>query len=75
MNNTFCLGIFLLLVWAKGLEWQFTAETMAILVVEALMFYFATKRNLLTRDGYWILSLFPLSLLLCFFLQNVVGLN
>lgn len=75
MNNTFCLGIFLLLVWAKGLEWQFTAETMAILVVEAFMFYFATKRNLLTRDGYWILSLFPLSLLLCFVLQNVVGLN
>ncbi|GAB0492147.1 hypothetical protein MMPV_003407 [Pyropia vietnamensis] len=75
MNNTFCLGIFLLLVWAKGLEWQFTAETMAILVVEAFMFYFASKRNLVTRDGYLILSLFPLSLLLCFFLQNVVGLN
>lgn len=75
MNNTFCLGIFLLLVWAKGLEWQFTAETMAILVVEGIMFYFATKRNLVTRDGYWILSLFPLSLMLCFFLQNVGGLN
>jgi len=75
MNNTFCLAIFLLLVWAKGLEWQFTAETLAIVAVEAAMFWFATKKTLVTRDAYVILSLFPLSLVLCFFLQSVVGLN
>merc|ERR1719190_109015 len=31
MNNTFCLGIFLGLVYCKGLAWKFTAETISIM--------------------------------------------
>jgi hypothetical protein len=34
MNNTFCLGIFLLLIYAKNLAWQFSAETISILFIE-----------------------------------------
>ena len=34
MNNTFCLAIFMALVFFKGLAWKFTAETITILVVE-----------------------------------------
>ena len=35
MNNTFCLSIFMGLVFFKGLAWKFSAETLSILVVEA----------------------------------------
>merc|ERR1712039_749612 len=37
MNNTFCLAIFLALVYFKGLAWQFTAETISIVVVQWLI--------------------------------------
>ena len=32
MNKTICLGIFLALVFIKGLKWEFTAETVLSLV-------------------------------------------
>ena len=32
MNNTFCLAIFMALVYFKGLAWKFSAETLTILV-------------------------------------------
>merc|ERR1719331_1795488 len=34
MNNTFCLAIFMALIYFKKLAWKFTAETISILVVE-----------------------------------------
>jgi hypothetical protein len=40
MNNTFCLAIFLFLIWSGGgsfgepLEWAYTAEVAAILFVQ-----------------------------------------
>jgi len=35
MNNTFCLAIFLALVYFRQLEWKFSAEVTAILAAEA----------------------------------------
>mmetsp|Transcript_2366 Transcript_2366/g.10082 ORF Transcript_2366/g.10082 Transcript_2366/m.10082 type:complete len:532 (-) Transcript_2366:258-1853(-) len=34
MNNTFCLGVFMVLIYAKRLAWQYTAETISILFVQ-----------------------------------------
>lgn len=34
MNNTFCLGIFLMLVYAKNLAWEFSAETLSIVLIQ-----------------------------------------
>merc|ERR1719238_1465384 len=34
MNNTFCLGIFFGLIFFRGLNWKFTAETISIIVVQ-----------------------------------------
>jgi len=34
MNNTFCLSIFLMLVYFKKLAWQFSAETISILLIQ-----------------------------------------
>merc|ERR1719428_477748 len=37
MNNTFCLGIFFSLIYIRGLAWQFTAETVSIMLAQWLI--------------------------------------
>lgn len=72
MNNTFVLGVFMALVYFKGLVWEYFAETTAILIVEVIMIYFAmfkTKHTIL--DAYLILSMYPLSLALVAFLEYI----
>merc|ERR1712013_925615 len=34
MNNTFCLAIFFALIYMRGVAWQFTAETISIMVIQ-----------------------------------------
>jgi len=76
MNNTFCLAIFLVLIFAKGLAWKFSAETIAILFVELALFgigaFIRTQKLYLAGV---IFSLYPLSIFLVWFLENVCGLN
>lgn len=74
MNNTFCLGIFFGLVYYKKLAWEFTAETISILVIELLM-----GGLVLVKSGqkFWecalVLSFYPLSLAIVAVLENVYG--
>jgi len=37
MNNTMCLGLFMIVIHAQGLEWTFTSETLTILLVTLLV--------------------------------------
>mmetsp|Transcript_35920 Transcript_35920/g.61852 ORF Transcript_35920/g.61852 Transcript_35920/m.61852 type:complete len:575 (-) Transcript_35920:547-2271(-) len=69
MNNTFVLGIFMLLVCTQNLSWEFFAETLAILIVQFIIGMFAFKRVHTLIDGFMILSLYPLSLMLVYVLQ------
>jgi len=74
MNNTFCLGIFLALVYVKGLAWEFTAETLSIVFVQlmlGLMVYF--RRGMYLYHGFIILSFYPLALALVWVLENELG--
>lgn len=72
MNNTFVLGVFMALVYFKGLVWQYFAETLSILAVELIMIYFAaTKTKHTIFDAYLILAMYPLSLALVAFLEYV----
>lgn len=75
MNNTFCLAIFLLLIFARGLAWRFSAETLAILVVELAMLGFAVQRTQRLLYGFIILLLYPLSIGFVVFLEKVVHWN
>jgi len=76
MNNTFCLMIFLVLVFAKSLVWEFSAETLAILTVEiAFTLMCAFKRVHRGIDAIILLSLYPLSMGMVALLENVAGLN
>ncbi|CAE8677128.1 unnamed protein product, partial [Polarella glacialis] len=76
MNNTFCLGIFLALVYFQGLAWKFTAETISILVVQFVMAIVVLMES---TQRVWhacfIVMLFPGALALVYFLENVVGLD
>jgi len=74
MNNTFCLGIFLGLVYFRGLAWEFTAETLAIIAIQlmiGLMVYF--RKGMLLIHGCVILLFYPLALMIVFVLENYVG--
>lgn len=75
MNNTFCLGIFLFVIYLKGLEWTFSAETISILVIQVLMAIYAQKKSHRLIDGFVILSFYPLSLFLVYMIENFSSLT
>jgi len=63
LNNTFCLGIFMGLVYFRGLAWQYTAETIAIILAELVVGAVVLKGPIMTvANGLIIFSVFPLSL-------------
>jgi len=62
MNNTFCIAIFMGLIFFQGLAWKFTAETLATLLIEVLVFGVALQSTQTTLMGVFLLSLFPLSI-------------
>ena len=73
MNNTFCLAIFMALMVFKGLRWQFSAETVSILLVQITMFAVGMKRVHYLKDGLIVLLLYPASLALVAALEMGLG--
>jgi Ca2+/Na+ antiporter len=64
MNNTFCLSIFMGLVFFRGLAWQYTAETISIICVEVAIAVLVQKKYMTLFRGIMIFMLFPLSIAL-----------
>ena len=64
MNNTFCLAIFMGLIYFKGIAWQYTAETLAIVVVQCAVAVFAMKPTMTPVDACFIMAIYPLSVFL-----------
>lgn len=62
MNNTFCLSIFMGLIYVRGLAWQYTAETAAIVTVQLIIAYLVQKETMTTGVALGVLMIFPLSL-------------
>jgi Ca2+/Na+ antiporter len=75
MNNTFCLAIFLLIIFMKKLVWDFTSEVLSIFLVELAMLGLCWSPHFPTWKNYVILSLFPLSIVFIWVLDNVAGLK
>jgi len=76
MNNTFCLGIFLGLVYFKGLAWEFSAETIAIVAVQiGVASLTRNRQSQRLLDGLIIFSFYPLALALVWALENIYGLD
>ncbi|KAH8053193.1 Ca2 Cation Antiporter (CaCA)-like protein [Aureococcus anophagefferens] len=61
MNNTYCLLVFLAIIYFQKLYWKYTAETLAILAAEAC-------------TALAVLSLFPATIALVYVLETFVGL-
>jgi len=76
MNNTFCLAIFLALVYCKDLAWRFTAETVAIVVIQwaigAMVLLKTTQSKL---NAVLILMCYPGCLFLVWFFENIFGMD
>jgi Ca2+/Na+ antiporter len=70
MNNTFCLGIFMALIFFKKLEWNFSAETISIVFVQFAMVLISMKKYHFMRDAWAVLALYPVSLVLVWFLES-----
>ncbi|KAE9621620.1 hypothetical protein Lal_00032428 [Lupinus albus] len=74
MNNVLCLAVFLALVYARGLTWDFSSEVLVILVVSIVMGAFASFR---TTFPLWTsilaILLYPFSLALVYVLDYVLG--
>ena len=65
MNNALCLGVFLLLLYSKGLVWRFGSETLSLLVIAISIGLYGTCRR--TYPSYMAVtigSMFPLSVVL-----------
>ena len=76
MNNTLCLGIFLALIFAKDeLTWEYSSETLGILIVEVLLVLVSLLRTQTLLASFLVLLCFPLSLLFISFFENVLGWN
>jgi Ca2+-binding EF-hand superfamily protein len=74
MNNTFCLAIFYALIYFRGLAWQFTAETISIVLVQFIMGAVALTGSTMTmKTGCFIVCLYPLSLIGVYLLENKMG--
>lgn len=61
MNNSFCLAIFMALIYFRGLAWQFSAETISIVLVQFAIGSLALKGSMTALTGYMVLAMFPLS--------------
>ncbi|XP_042025365.1 sodium/calcium exchanger NCL-like isoform X2 [Salvia splendens] len=74
MNNVLCLSVFLGLVYARGLVWDFSSEVLVILMVCIVMGVFASVR---TTFPVWTslvaFLLYPFSLALVYVLDFVFG--
>jgi hypothetical protein len=74
MNNTYCLLVFLAIIYFQKLYWKYTAETLAILAAEACVFAVATRPVHTPKTALAVLSLFPATIALVYVLETYVGL-
>ena len=76
MNNTMCLGLFLVVMRARGLRWTFTSETITIVVATfAVGFVGARRKTLKTSLLLPVMCIYPAALGLVAFLDGVLGLQ
>ena len=71
MNNTFCLSIFMALIFFRGIAWQYTAETIAIIVVELFICILVQRPSLSLNHALIVFALFPLSIALVATLEHL----
>lgn len=76
MNNSFCLGIFLALVYFQDLEWVFSAESICIVFVEVVVGLISLRQTQTLAIALVVSLMYFVTLGLVAFLESdIVGLN
>ena len=76
MNNTYCLFIFLVLIYAQSLYWNYTAEVISILFAEISIYVVATQMPVHTnKTALAVLSIYPATILMVWLLENLAGIS
>merc|ERR1712151_1287738 len=76
MNNTFCLAIFFALIYFKKLAWQFSAETIAIILIQWIIGLMTMAKTVQTKlDAVLIMACYPGCLFIVWALENLAGLD
>ncbi|XP_059284032.1 sodium/calcium exchanger NCL-like [Lycium ferocissimum] len=74
MNNLLCLSVFLAIVYARGLIWNFSSEVLVILIVCVVMGVLGSIRTTFPLGTCLIaFTLYPFSLVLVYVLDYVFG--
>ena len=74
MNNTVCLGIFLAVVYLRGLTWDFSAEvTTNVVVILAMALIGRSSTTFPSWTALPAITLYPLSIGLIAYLETSLG--
>ena len=72
MNNTLVFGVMMIVIFVQSLYYQYFAETLTILIVEAAVAtYVLVKNNHLVLDAFVLISFYPISIVLVYFLYEI----
>lgn len=73
MNNTLCLGLFLMLIASNpDLTWKYTSETLGILIVEIIFVVVSMKRIQRMWMAWMVVLCHPLSVFLILLMKRVI---
>lgn len=77
MNNTLCLGLFLLVVFLQKLTWNYTAEVTAIVIPTLIVGIFgASGTTFRTYSAWFVLQLYIVGILIVLaFKEFAPGIN
>ena len=76
MNSTLGLFIFLILVYARHLNWQFSAEVITVVTVMLLVGINGFRsKTIFVWQGAMIITLYPLAIVMIYILKSVAGLS
>jgi Ca2+/Na+ antiporter len=71
MNSTLALSIFMAIIYARGLEWNYTAETITVCTVVVLVaLQGAFRKNIFLWQALLVLALYPGAILMVWTLQH-----
>lgn len=76
MNNTFTTGVFMVLIYARGIAWEFQAETIVIVFIQICMgVMMMNLTHQLLVHACFVFSLYPLALAVTWALENKLGID
>lgn len=63
------------LVYFRGIAWQYSAETLSIVLVQILVSVVACKKVQTLMDAFLTFLFYPLSIAIVYVLENICGLD